>query len=98
MSFFWLHCHTKCGYLVLSRTLCGVVVSMALFGSVLVWFMRGFASLKSSAIESEKMLRENENKLRDSYQKEIQALKKEISELKISNAFSEYYAGRDKNA
>lgn len=43
----------------MSRTLCGVVVSMALFGSVLVWFMRGFASLKSSAIENEKMLREN---------------------------------------
>ena len=76
--------------------LCGVVVSMALFGSVFVWFMRGFASLKSSAIEGEKMLRENENKLRDSYLQEIQALKKEINELKIGNAFSEYYAERDK--
>ena len=76
--------------------LCGVVVSMALFGSVLVWFMRGFASLKSSAVEGEKMLRENENKLRDSYQQEIQALKKEIKELKIGNAFSEYYVGRKK--
>lgn len=67
--------------------LCGVVVSMALFGSVLVWFMRGFASLKSSAIESEKMLRENENKLRNSYQKEIQALKKRNKRAKNQQCF-----------
>lgn len=32
---------------------------MALFRLVIVWFVWGFASYKSSAIENEKMLREN---------------------------------------
>lgn len=72
---------------------------------VIIGVIAGFAFCKLTSLKDFKQknnelahLRENENKLRDSYQQEIQALKKEINELKISNAFSEYYAGREKKA
>lgn len=41
---------------------------------------------------------ERKNKELEQYRNEIQALKKEINELKIGNAFSEYYAGRERKA
>lgn len=67
----------------------GVMVGYVCFNLI------GLRELKAKN-DKLKHLRENENKLRDSYLQEIQALKKEINELKIGNAFSEYYAGRDK--
>lgn len=80
-------------------------MSWEFWAGAIVGAMVGYAFCKLISLREIKAknnelahLRENENKLRDSYQQEIQALKKEINELKISNAFSEYYAGRERKA